>query len=129
MQPRERGRAACCWLKRCRSGRSESPIVARRDRFPNLVGPIYPGSAILFRVRPNGRDPDSAIQDTWVLEWPAPGTTWRMPERRFFPDWRARNWGEITTPDYENLTRGQAGMRPRGFTRPPPKPRPEGKPL
>ena len=26
--------------------------------FPNIVGPIYPGSAILFRVRPNGRDPD-----------------------------------------------------------------------
>jgi hypothetical protein len=23
------------------------------------------------RVRPNGRDPNSAIQDTWVLEWPA----------------------------------------------------------
>ena len=84
--------------------------------FPNLVGPIYPGSAILFRVRPNGRDPHSAIQDTWALEWPAPGTTWRMPERRFFPDWRARDWGEITTQDYENLTRVQAGMRSRGFT-------------
>jgi phenylpropionate dioxygenase-like ring-hydroxylating dioxygenase large terminal subunit len=84
--------------------------------FPNLVGPVYPGSAILFRVRPNGRDPHSAIQDTWVLEWPAPGTTWRMPERRFFPDWRARDWGEITTQDYENLTRVQAGMRSRGFT-------------
>ena len=40
--------------------------------FPNLVGPIYPGSAILFRVRPNGLDPDSAIKDTWVLEWPRP---------------------------------------------------------
>ena len=45
--------------------------------FPNVVGPIYPGSAILFRVRPDGRDPGSAIQDTWVLEWPAPGTTIR----------------------------------------------------
>ena len=39
-----------------------------------------------------------------------------MPERRFFPDWRARDWGEITTQDYENLTRVQAGMRSRGFT-------------
>ena len=27
--------------------------------FPNLVGPIYPGSAILFRVRPDGLDPDT----------------------------------------------------------------------
>ena len=41
--------------------------------FPNLVGPVYPGSALLFRVRPNGRDPNSAIKDTWVLEWPRPG--------------------------------------------------------
>jgi phenylpropionate dioxygenase-like ring-hydroxylating dioxygenase large terminal subunit len=83
--------------------------------FPNVVGPIYPGSAIVFRVRPNGRDPESAIHDTWVLEWPAPGTAWRMPERRFFADWRSRDWGEITTQDYENLIRVQAGMRSRGF--------------
>src|SRR5205085_61918 len=26
--------------------------------FPNMVGPIYPGSALLFRMRPNGLDPD-----------------------------------------------------------------------
>ncbi|MGH7894822.1 MAG: aromatic ring-hydroxylating oxygenase subunit alpha [Candidatus Binatia bacterium] len=83
--------------------------------FPNLVGPIYPGSAILFRVRPNGLDPDSAIKDTWVLEWPRPDATWRMPERRFFPDWTARNWGEITSQDYANITRAQAGMKSRGF--------------
>jgi phenylpropionate dioxygenase-like ring-hydroxylating dioxygenase large terminal subunit len=83
--------------------------------FPNLVGPIYPGSAILFRVRPNGLDPESAIKDTWVLEWPRPGVEWRMPERRFFADWRARDWGEITTQDYENIERQQAGMRSRGF--------------
>jgi len=36
--------------------------------FPNFVGPIYPGSAIVFRVRPNGLDPDSSIKDTWTLE-------------------------------------------------------------
>ncbi len=83
--------------------------------FPNVVGPIYPGSAILFRVRPNGLDPESAIKDTWVLEWPAPGAAPRRPERRFFADWRERDWGEITTQDYENLERVQAGMRSRGF--------------
>jgi phenylpropionate dioxygenase-like ring-hydroxylating dioxygenase large terminal subunit len=83
--------------------------------FPNVVGPIYPGSAILFRVRPNGLDPGSAIKDTWVLEWPRPGTAWQMPERRFVADWKQRNWGEITTQDYENITRVQAGMRSRGF--------------
>ena len=47
--------------------------------FPNVVGPIYPGSAILFRVRPNGRDPDRSIKDTWVLEWPSDPTGGRCP--------------------------------------------------
>ena len=83
--------------------------------FPNVVGPIYPGSAILFRVRPNGRDPDSAIQDTWVLEWPRPGSEWQMPERRFYADWHERKWGEITEQDYTNLANVQRGMRSRGF--------------
>jgi hypothetical protein len=39
-----------------------------------------------------------------------------MPERRFFADWRTKNWGEITMQDYENIGRVQAGMRSRGFT-------------
>jgi phenylpropionate dioxygenase-like ring-hydroxylating dioxygenase large terminal subunit len=82
--------------------------------FPNMVGPIYPGSAILFRVRPNGLDPDSAIKDTWVLAWPRPGEAWQMPERRFYPDWTARNWGEITEQDYTNLREVQIGMKSRG---------------
>ncbi|MBV8161122.1 MAG: aromatic ring-hydroxylating dioxygenase subunit alpha, partial [Acidimicrobiia bacterium] len=52
--------------------------------FPNMVGPIYPGSAILFRVRPHGLDPDSCLKDIWVLEWRPPGDRRPMPERRFF---------------------------------------------
>jgi hypothetical protein len=83
--------------------------------FPNVVGPIYPGSAILFRVRPNGRDPNSSIKDTWVLEWPRPGDEWEMPPRRFVDDWRERNWGEITEQDYANLANVQRGMRSRGW--------------
>ena len=38
-----------------------------------MVGPIYPGIAIVFRVRPNGIDPDSCIKDTWFLQWPQAG--------------------------------------------------------
>ena len=49
--------------------------------FPNLVGPIYPGSALLFRVRPYGRDPDRSIKDTWVLEWPADDAEWQHAAR------------------------------------------------
>ncbi|HSD10315.1 MAG TPA: aromatic ring-hydroxylating dioxygenase subunit alpha [Candidatus Binatia bacterium] len=82
--------------------------------FPNMVGPIYPGSAILFRVRPNGLDPDSAVKDTWVLAWPRPGEPWKMPHHRFYPDWTAKNWGEITNQDYANLREVQIGMKSRG---------------
>lgn len=83
--------------------------------FPNLVGPIYPGSAILFRVRPHGLDPDRSVKDTWVLEWPRPDEPWEMPERKFYPDWTARDWGEITNQDYRNLVAVQRGMKSRGF--------------
>jgi len=82
--------------------------------FPNLVGPIYPGSALLFRVRPLGRDPDRCVKDTWVLEWPAPDGEWTPPPRRSYPDWRERDWGLITEQDYENLAHVQRGMHSRG---------------
>jgi nitrite reductase/ring-hydroxylating ferredoxin subunit len=83
--------------------------------FPNVVGPVYPGSAILFRARPDGLDPDRAIHDTWVLEWPRPDVEWRMPKRRSFPDWTERDWGLITEQDYANMEHVQAGMKSRGF--------------
>jgi nitrite reductase/ring-hydroxylating ferredoxin subunit len=84
--------------------------------FPNMVGPVYPGSAILFRVRPDGLDPDRAIKDTWVLEWPRPGDTWTLPPQRVFEDWRERDWGLITNQDYSNMLEVQQGMKARGFT-------------
>ncbi len=83
--------------------------------FPNLVGPIYPGSAILFRVRPNGVDVDSAIKDTWVLEWPRTGSEWHLPPHRMFADWHERDWGLITNQDYANMLEVQTGMKARRF--------------
>jgi nitrite reductase/ring-hydroxylating ferredoxin subunit len=82
--------------------------------FPNMVGPIYPGSAILFRVRPNGLDPDSAIKDIWTLEWPPPGRDAKPWERRFYPDWEAKDWGLISNQDYSNMGEVQAGMKSQG---------------
>ena len=82
--------------------------------FPNMVGPIYPGTAILFRVRPNGVDPDSCIKDTWFLEWPDPDKPTKRVERRFFSDWHERDWGEITNQDYSNMEHVQIGMKSRG---------------
>jgi phenylpropionate dioxygenase-like ring-hydroxylating dioxygenase large terminal subunit len=83
--------------------------------FPNVVGPIYPGSAILFRVRPHGVAVDEAVKDTWVLEWPRQDREWRLPEHRSYDDWRDKDWGEITNQDYANMARVQAGMQSRGF--------------
>ena len=63
--------------------------------FPNLVGPIYPGSALLFRVRPYGRDPDRSIKDTWVLEWPTRRRrSGRCRRGASTADWHERNWGD-----------------------------------
>jgi hypothetical protein len=82
--------------------------------FPNMVGPIYPGIAIIFRVRPNGTDPDSCIKDTWFLHWPQDGAAPKRAKRRFFPDWTERDWGEITNQDYSNMEHVQIGMKSRG---------------
>ncbi len=95
--------------------------------FPNVVGPIYPGSAILFRVRPLGRDPDRSIKDTWVLEWRAPDADdGRRVQPTFFANWRERDWGEITEQDYDNLGNVQQGMRSAGWTGARLNPRQEG---
>ena len=83
--------------------------------FPNFVGPIYPGSAIVFRIRPNGLDPDSSIKDTWTLEWPRPDQPRREWQRRFYPDWTEKDWGEITNQDYSNMLEVQTGMKSQGF--------------
>ena len=82
--------------------------------FPNMVGPIYPGIAIIFRIRPNGLDPDSCIKDTWFLQWPQDGEPPKRATRRFFPDWSERDWGEITNQDYANMAHVQIGMKSRG---------------
>jgi len=95
--------------------------------FPNVVGPIYPGSALLFRVRPLGRDPDRCVKDTWVLEWRAPGADERpRAKEKFFANWRDRDWGEITEQDYENLGSVQRGMHSAGWTGARLNPRQEG---
>jgi hypothetical protein len=98
------------------SGFSADQMTSAEDVhwFPNLVGPLYPGSALLFRVRPLGRDPDRCVKDTWVLEWPAADEEWRMPTRQFHSDWTEREWGTITEQDYANLAAVQRGMKSSG---------------
>jgi nitrite reductase/ring-hydroxylating ferredoxin subunit len=84
--------------------------------FPNVVGPIYPGSTTLFRTRPNGLDPNTAIKDLWTLEWVSPDEEREMCERKFYPDWSAKDWGLVTNQDYANMAHVTAGMKSRGCT-------------
>ena len=86
--------------------------------FPNIVGPVYPGSAIIVPRPPDAAStPIAAINDTWVLEWRrARRPTRATPQRREFPDWRDRDWGVITEQDYDNLDRRAVGHAVRGFT-------------
>jgi nitrite reductase/ring-hydroxylating ferredoxin subunit len=83
--------------------------------FPNVVGPVYPGSAILFRARPVPGDPDHTIHDTLVLQWPDPDAPATPAKRREFPSWRERDWGTLTMQDYENVERVQRGMKSAAF--------------
>ena len=98
------------------AGLSDEQLLSSDDVhfFPNVVGPIYPGSTTLFRVRPNGLDPDSSIKDLWTLEWVAPDDHRAMCERKFYPDWSAKDWGLVTNQDYANMAHVQAGMKSRG---------------
>jgi phenylpropionate dioxygenase-like ring-hydroxylating dioxygenase large terminal subunit len=81
--------------------------------FPNIVGPLFGPTTTLFRFRPNGMDPDTAIKDLWTLQRLPPGEEWHMPERKFYPDWRAKDWGEVTAQDYENMHHVQEGLKVR----------------
>ena len=98
------------------TGLTDDQLVTADDcyYFPNVVGPIYPGSTTLFRVRPNGLDPESTIKDLWTLEWPAEGEEREMCERKFYPDWSAKDWGLVTNQDYSNVAHVHAGMKSRG---------------
>ena len=39
-----------------------------------------------------------------------------MCERKFYPDWTAKDWGLVTNQDYANMAHVQAGMKSRGCT-------------
>jgi len=98
------------------SGLTDEQLLSADDCyfFPNVVEPQYPGSTTLFRVRPNGLDPGSTIKDLWTLEWPEAGEEREMCERKFYPDWSAKDWGLVTNQDYANVGHVHAGMKSRG---------------
>ena len=103
------------------SGFTEEQLLNADDCyfFPNVVGPIYPGSTTLFRVRPNGLDPLSTIKDLWTLEWPeARARSGRCRRGSTTPTGRPRTGASSptrTTPTWSTsspaCSRAAAGLR------------------
>jgi phenylpropionate dioxygenase-like ring-hydroxylating dioxygenase large terminal subunit len=85
--------------------------------FPNLVGPLVHGNATLYRARPNGLDPDSTLLDYWALEWVPTGNEPPVFERKFYDDWRTKDWGLINNQDFGNFVEVTKGMKSRGYRR------------
>jgi phenylpropionate dioxygenase-like ring-hydroxylating dioxygenase large terminal subunit len=83
--------------------------------FPNMVGLFEPGCALGYRVRPNGKDPDSCIFEVWTLElYPEGGEP--GAQREFYEDWRDHDgWGLLLPQDFGNLPEITAGLHSRGF--------------
>jgi len=82
--------------------------------FPNLI--ILPSltTALCYRARPNGDDPDSCIFEVMVIErFPEgeePETEWV-----FEPDPTEEKWRLILAQDFNNMPEVQKGMKSRGF--------------
>jgi nitrite reductase/ring-hydroxylating ferredoxin subunit len=82
--------------------------------FPNSVFLPSITTALCYRARPNGFDPDSCIFEVYVLErFPEgqePKTEWL-----FQPDATAERWRLILSQDFQNIAEVQRGMKSRGF--------------
>jgi phenylpropionate dioxygenase-like ring-hydroxylating dioxygenase large terminal subunit len=87
--------------------------------FPNyFVLPQY-GNALVYRVRPNGDDPESCIFELWSLTIPAAGDDIPRPALGgpFAPD-DADHWPRIPLQDFSNIERQQRGVHSQSFDGP-----------
>lgn len=89
--------------------------------FPNTV--LIPGitTALCYRVRPNGDDPDSCIFEVYVIERFPEGEEPRT-EWVYEPDPSEEKWRLILAQDFQNMPEVQKGMKSRGFVGPRPNP-------
>lgn len=82
--------------------------------FPNLTFlPAY-GNSIIYRVRPNGDDPESCLFEVWAVQIPAADAG--EPER---PELEGpvpvEQWPQIFKEDYRNVIAQQKGIRTQGL--------------
>ena len=89
--------------------------------FPNTVFLPALTTALCYRARPNGEDPNSCIFEVYVIE--------RFPEGQepktewvYEPDPTEEKWRLILSQDFQNMPKVQQGMKSRGFPGPRPSP-------
>ncbi|HVV08106.1 aromatic ring-hydroxylating dioxygenase subunit alpha [Amycolatopsis sp.] len=80
--------------------------------FPNItVLPAY-GNSIIYRVRPNGDNPESCIFEVWAVQIPAEGDEPGQPELEGpIP---VDDWPQILKEDFYNILAQQQGLRTQG---------------
>lgn len=89
--------------------------------FPNSI--VLPSltTALCYRARPNGADPNSCVFEVYVLERFPDGEEPRT-EWIFEPDPTEEKWRLILAQDFGNMEEVQKGMKSRGFVGPRPNP-------
>jgi hypothetical protein len=85
--------------------------------YPNMVGPINAGNWILFRFRPNGKDPDTCLYDVMFLHRFGEGEEVPEVKHEFYAKWEDHDeWGPTIGQDLSNMGHVQAGLHQTSFT-------------
>jgi phenylpropionate dioxygenase-like ring-hydroxylating dioxygenase large terminal subunit len=97
---------------------SDDDLLANIDYFfyPNMIGPGTAGNQIIYRVRPNGMDPDTCIFDVMALHRYPDGVEPPKVQHEWYPDWRDHQWYPAVGQHFATMGLVQAGMRQRSFT-------------
>jgi phenylpropionate dioxygenase-like ring-hydroxylating dioxygenase large terminal subunit len=88
--------------------------------FPNLIFLMASGGALVYRSRPDPRDPDWCIYDIWSLVRYAPGAEPDLKREFYYGDndWQEDSVGKfglILAQDFHNMQRVQQGMKSSAF--------------
>ncbi len=82
--------------------------------FPNTVFLVDFGTAISYRTRPYGNDPDKCIFDVQGL-WLPPTEGIKAAEPEHYDDYRVASMGAILEQDFSNMAEVQIGLHSSGF--------------
>lgn len=89
--------------------------------FPNLLVLQGLTTALCYRARPHGFDPDQCIFEVFTLERFPEGEEPR-PENVYQPDVSEEGWRKILMQDFLNMPEVQAGMKSKDYQGPIPNP-------